>query len=157
MSILDTVPWLRPAKHSPEGVIRRLRTEVASLRDFKAEADAFKAGADVHFARLVADRDDVYRCWQKAAADRDTAEQLAACLAEDNALLWRRLAPFEAAEANRNAVDIPPGVRDVDPDDQPTHPTGIHVKTLRDALGIGPVHAVTNPGQTTPGAREEAA
>lgn len=143
-----TLPWPRRAKHDPDAIIRRLRKEVAGLRDFKAGADAFKAGADVYFARLIADRDDVYRCWKKAAADRDTAEQLAACLAEDNALLWRRLAPFEAAEANRNAVDIPPGVRDVDPDDQPTHPTGIHVQPLWDAHGIGPVHAVTDPGQT---------
>ena len=132
------IPWPRKAKHDPDSIIRRLRQDVASLLNFKAAADDY-------FALLTQDRDEVYRCWQKAAADRDTAEQLAACLAEDNERLWQRLAPFEAAEANRTAVTVPPAERDIDPDDQPTHPQGINVTTLWDALGVGPVHAVTDP------------
>ena len=149
------IPWPRKAKHDPDSIIRRLRADVASLLDFKAAADDY-------FALLTQDRDEVYRCWKKAAADRDTAEQLAACLAEDNERLWQRLAPFEAAEANRTAVTVPPAERDIDPDDQPTHPTGIDVREVRERFASGPVvslhHAPqADPGQTAWGAAREAA
>lgn len=149
MTVTLPILWLRKAKHDPDTVIRRLRDDVASLLTFKAAADDF-------FALLTADRDEVYRCWEKAAADRDTAEQLAACLAEENTRLWQRLAPLEAAEANRTAITVPPAEREVDPDDQPTHPQGINVTTLWAAHGISPVHAVTDPGQASWGARREA-
>ncbi|MFE9398605.1 hypothetical protein [Streptomyces flavidovirens] len=109
-----------------------------------------QAAADDFFALLMDDRDQVYACWQKAAADRDAAEQLAACLAEENLHLRARLASFEAAEANATAVTVPPMVRDTSAfEDQATEP--FCVKTLQAALGT----AVTNPGQTGWGARNQ--
>ncbi|MGW1389998.1 hypothetical protein [Streptomyces griseoluteus] len=59
------------------------------------------------------------------------------------AALRLRFGPELAAEANANAVTVPPMVRDTsDPADQATAP--IDVKPLWTALGIGPV---LDPGQ----------
>lgn len=141
-----TLPWLRPAKHDPDTVIRRLRDDVTSLRDENVKLLNRKNEADDFFNRLTADRDDVYRCWHKAAADRDTAEKLADQYAQELQAQTAELMELRAFRDNATAVTVPPAERDVDPDDQPTQP--IYVKTLREALGIGPVHAVTDPGHT---------
>lgn len=58
-------------------------------------------------------------------------------LAEQVEGLQLRLAPLLAAEANANAISIPAGVRDIDPDEQVTHP--IDVRELRERFNAGPV------------------
>jgi hypothetical protein len=56
-------------------------------------------------------------------------------LAEDKAEdLQRQLTALQARVANEHAVTVPPLVRPVDDDEQPTEPDGICVRTLRDAL-----------------------
>ncbi|TQL21936.1 hypothetical protein [Streptomyces sp. SLBN-134] len=56
-------------------------------------------------------------------------------LAEEKAEgLQRQLLELKARVANEHAVTVPPAVRPVDPDEQPTEPCGINVRTLRDAL-----------------------
>lgn len=128
-----TIPGLRRAipKH-------RAVDKVTQLRDENRLLMARQSAADDFFALLTQDRDEVYRCWQSAAEDRDTAEALAAEQAEEITELRRRLAPFEAAEANRLAVTVPPMVRDTSNGaDQATTP--IDVRPLWDALFVGPV------------------
>ncbi|MFD9070581.1 hypothetical protein [Streptomyces lasiicapitis] len=67
------------------------------------------------------------------------------------AALRSQLAPYLAAEANANAVSLPPLERDTsNRADQATEP--IPVITLQQAHGIGPV---LNPGQTAWGAARE--
>jgi hypothetical protein len=36
--------------------------------------------------------------------------------------------------ANETAISLPPAYRDISPDEAPTHPRGLDVRTLRDAL-----------------------
>lgn len=50
----------------------------------------------------------------------------------------RENAGLRAALANAAATSLPAGQREVEPDDQPTHPAGINVRPLWDALGIVP-------------------
>jgi peptidoglycan hydrolase CwlO-like protein len=66
----------------------------------------------------------------------------------DEALALRaRFGDQIAAEANANAVTVPPMVRDTsDPEDQATVPVPIVVRTLQQAHCIGPV---TDPGRFT--------
>ncbi|MGW7053071.1 hypothetical protein [Streptomyces sp. NPDC054887] len=83
-------------------------------------------------------------------AQLDTAGIELSGAREDLAAAHRELTELRAFKANVTAVDSPTGHRDIDPDDQPTHPAGINVTTLREALG-----PVVDPGQTTWGARRE--
>ncbi|MCP3820123.1 hypothetical protein NLX86_19080 [Streptomyces sp. A3M-1-3] len=138
-----TIPWLAPGRH---------RLSPAQLRAENATLLNRQAAADDYFARLTEDRDDVYRCWQKAAAARDTAEELAAGYAQQLAAQTAELLELRAFRHNTLAVSAPIGQRDIDPDDQPTQPIPV---PLWEAHGIGPVHAVTDPGQTTWGARNQ--
>jgi hypothetical protein len=50
---------------------------------------------------------------------------------------------LRARLANATSVTAPAAIRDIDPDDQPTSPTGFDVRPLWDALGIV-------PGSTSP-------
>ncbi|MFE6903834.1 hypothetical protein ACFVFJ_44635 [Streptomyces sp. NPDC057717] len=47
-----------------------------------------------------------------------------------------QLRAVQAAADNANSVTVPAGRRDIDPDDMPTEPAGIHVGTLRAALSV---------------------
>lgn len=55
----------------------------------------------------------------------------------------REITSLKAALANATSITPRPATRDIDPDDQPTSPTGINVRPLWDALGIV-------PGNTSP-------
>lgn len=46
---------------------------------------------------------------------------------------------LQAVLDNATATAVPPSHRDVDPDDQPTHPAGIDVRDLRARFAVGPV------------------
>ncbi|MGW1796910.1 hypothetical protein ACWCQN_13085 [Streptomyces sp. NPDC001984] len=50
--------------------------------------------------------------------------------------LERKARALRAHQANALKVTVRPWVRPVDPDDQPTEPAGIAVRTLRDALNV---------------------
>jgi hypothetical protein len=110
----------------------RLKSKVAKLQRWQEQANDY-------FARLVADRDEVYGCWQDEAQRRIEAETVAACVQtecdewRDEALALRaQLAPYLAAEANANKIPVPPMVRIGA--DQPTAPQGIDVRPLWEAL-----------------------
>lgn len=47
------------------------------------------------------------------------------------------LLELRAFKANILAINAPAGTRDIDPDDQPTHPQGIDVKPLWERYGKG--------------------
>jgi hypothetical protein len=146
VTLTDLLPTRRERKHSPANIIRRLREDIAKLLDWQMAADDY-------FARLVADRADVYAAWECEAQARQEAEDVAAATRTDLdaaeaelGYLRKRLAPFLAAEANANRITVPPMVRPIDgPEDQATGP--IYVQPLWDALGTGPTAAVTNPSR----------
>jgi len=98
---------------------------------------------------LKAERNQLEGDFDQAAIDLSGCrEDLQAAEAEID-YLRKRLAPFLAAEANENAVTVPPMVRDTSAvEDQATGP--IYVQTLWDALGVGPTAAVTDPGRVPP-------
>jgi hypothetical protein len=153
VTLTDLLPTRRDRrKHSPASIIRRLREDIAKLLDWQMAADDY-------FARLVADRADVYAAWESEAQARQEAEDVAAATRTDLDAadaeidyLRKRLAPFLAAEANATAITVRPMVRDTAAiEDQATGP--IYVQTLRDAAAaghLGPTLAVTNPGRVPP-------
>lgn len=112
-----TLPWRRAGKHDPAVVIDRLRTENQLLLAREIAASDF-------FTLLIEDRDQAIKGWQQ---EKQRADELAADRAE--------LLELRAFKANILAINAPAGTRDIDPDDQPTHPQGIDVKPLWDALG----------------------
>lgn len=142
-----TIPGLRRDKRTPRhkavDEVDRLRHQlagaghcIAGLRQQVAEARAAEDRANAKAVRV----DEAEA--RAVAAEQKLAEQAA------------ELRQLRAFKANVTSIDVPPGHRDVHPDDQPTAP--VDVKPLWAALGIGPVHAVTDPGQTAWGARREA-
>lgn len=59
-----------------------------------------------------------------------------------------RLAPYLAADANANAITVPPSIRDTDAmEDQATAP--IDVKPLWEARGVSPVMRIADAPDTT--------
>ncbi|MER5816858.1 hypothetical protein [Streptomyces californicus] len=132
----------------------RATDAVANLRDENRRLLAQLVGAHDHIAvqeRQLAD----------ARAKQAEAEQVVVCLDADldertgeleqaqAEIRWlhARLAPYLAADANANAITVPPAERDTTAvEDQATAP--IKVTTLWAAHGIGPV--VRTEGSTDP-------
>ncbi|MFD7609660.1 hypothetical protein [Streptomyces sp. NPDC059828] len=122
-----TIPWLHVGKHrlSPRQLIQKIgRLERALDR---AKCDGMDLATQV--SELKAERNRL-----KAELDQVVIElgdmhvELAAQTAE--------LLQLRAFKANVLAVDAPAGHRDIDPGDAPTHPQGIGVMPLWEALGI---------------------
>lgn len=122
----------------------RHRLSASDLRQENRILLAREIAAADYFTLLMQDRDAVYACWQKAAADRDTAESLADQYAQQLAAQDAELRELRAFRDNTLAVSQPAGHRDIDPDEQPTQP--IKVITLQQAFG--PV--VATPGSPDP-------
>lgn len=109
---------------------RRAADKLTELRDDVRSLLTFKMAADDYFALLSQDRDDVYACWQDEQALRQEAEEAAARMQSerdewrDEALTLRtRFGAELAAEANADAVTVPPMVRDTSAfEDQATEP-----------------------------------
>jgi hypothetical protein len=108
---------------------RQLRAENRTLR---ARQDA----ADDFFARLIEDRDAVHAAYETARQRYVDAELVVVCQQHELGLLEAKVTALEADLANLRAISAPAGTRDVDPDDQPTEPTGIPVQTLHEALAL---------------------
>lgn len=128
----------RPRKH-------RAVDKVTSLRDENSRLRRQLIGAGDYIATQDRTLDDV-------RTRRAEAEQVARCLAISveelteergelaaaNEALRKQLAPYLAADANRDAVTVPPAERDTTAmEDQATAP--IDVKPLWEAHGISPV------------------
>jgi outer membrane murein-binding lipoprotein Lpp len=125
--------------------IRRLEQEAdettCKVIELTTEVDELKAER----TRLEGDFD-------QAAIDLSGCREDLQAAEDEIAYLRKRLAPFLAAEANENAVTVPPMERDTTAiEDQATGP--IYVQTLRDAAAaghLGPALAVTDPGRVPP-------
>jgi len=156
VTLAELIPGLRGSGS------RRATDKVAELRNENRKLLTRQMAADDFFALLMQDRDEVYAAWTWSEQARQEAETAAACMqSERDELLeecaeWRveaqtlreRLAPFLAAEANANRVDVPPMVRDTTAiEDQATGP--IDVRTLRQAAVAGLLGPVTDPGHVT--------
>ncbi|MFH8531594.1 hypothetical protein ACH4GE_24625 [Streptomyces tendae] len=134
---------------------RRAADKLAELRDDVRSLLTFKMAADDYFALLAQDRDEVYACWRDEQALRQEAEEAAARMQSerdewrDKALALRtRFGAELAAEANADAVTVPPAVRDTSAfEDQATEP--IKVLTLQQAFGS------TNPAHVPGWARRD--
>jgi len=132
----------RAPRHKAADEVTHLRHQLAGagifITDLRRQLADARAAEDTANAKAV--RVD------EAEARADKAEQLAREMGAE-------LITLKAFKANVNAVTLPMPVRDVDPDDQPTHP--IYVRHPQDSLNAGPVTPVTDPGQTTWGAMRE--
>ncbi|MFB7162284.1 hypothetical protein [Streptomyces sp. NPDC056242] len=70
------------------------------------------------------------------AVDVSVERQLRTAAEAKARRLEEKLRALQAADDNANSVTVPPAHRDIDPDEMPTEPAGIHVGTLRDALSV---------------------
>jgi hypothetical protein len=131
---------------------RRAVDKVAELREENVRLLNRQAAADDYFALLMQDRSEVYAAWTWSEQARQEAETAAACMQSerdewrDEAIALRaQLAPYLAAEANANAIPVPPMVRDTSAiEDQATAPQGIDVRPLWAAL-TAPCPECTTP------------
>lgn len=118
----------------------RAADRLAALEPEYRRIKAVVVGSDAAFNQLrerAAEAEVVAACTLRDLEDvTEERDQLAAEVAAVRA----RLAPLEAAEANRNALTVPAPVRDTSHGaDQATAP--INVRPLWAALGVGPVQA----------------
>lgn len=135
-------------RHSPDTIIRNLRSDMAKVMNRQAAADDF-------FAILMHDVTTTNAAWQQEKQARGEAEEAAAQMRmerdewRDEALALRaQLAPYKAAEANANRIDVPPMQRDTsNPADQATGP--IDVRSLQEAAAAGLLGPVLDPGRVT--------
>ncbi|MDQ0694294.1 hypothetical protein [Streptomyces sp. W4I9-2] len=140
-------------KHRAADKVAELERQLKDQQAQTASAFGQLIGAADTIAILEADLADV-------RAKRAKAEQVVVCLAADlddlaaeniglldrNEALQKQLAPFLAAEANRNAVTVPPAERDTSRfEDQATAP--IDVRDLRDRFAAGPVVSLQHSPQ----------
>jgi hypothetical protein len=110
--------------------------------------------------RLLADNNELrsrhaqtYTAWKTEAQLRAEAEIVAACTQSqleetqaENERLTTEVTALRAQIANLTGVTVPPMVRDIDPGDHATEPTGIDVRPLWEALREhGPVIPVPTP------------
>ncbi|GAA2929388.1 hypothetical protein [Streptomyces enissocaesilis] len=144
---------------------RRATDKIAELRAENQALLRQKAAADDAFTLLHQERREALDSADALRVRLAETELVAGRLArtvddltaerdglyEEAAALRIRLAPYDAAEANQQAVTVPPMIRDTSAtEDQATAP--IDVRPVWDALGIEPV---IDPGQTTWGARNQ--
>ncbi|MCX4596174.1 hypothetical protein OG819_42935 [Streptomyces sp. NBC_01549] len=152
-----TIPFVsrreKPRKaNRVEVKLARTREQLAAVRQDNVKLLNRQAEADDFFALLMNDVVTTNEAWQQEKKARTLLEDINRSLrsevdawqelADD---LRAQLAPFLAAEANANRVDVPPMVRPIDgPEDQATGP--IYVKPLWEALGVH----YAGPGAASP-------
>lgn len=133
-----TLPGLRrePAKHRAIDRVSVLETKIRGLENALDQLQqdrraALEAGDVQRQQAVTAER--VAACALRQLEDRTVAH---ARLAEQVEALRLRLAPYLAAEANANAISVPPTVRDTTAlEDQATAP--IDVRGLRERFTGG--------------------
>jgi septal ring factor EnvC (AmiA/AmiB activator) len=136
-------------KHRAVDAVEDLREEARRLREQLVGAASAIGHLDQRLAevtgQLIATRGtnaNLIRQANDLAIERNQ-------LARDNETLAAQLAPYLAADANRNAITVPPSVRDTTAgEDQATTP--IDVRPLWQAIGISPIVRVDNPQATDP-------
>ncbi|MFI5739110.1 hypothetical protein ACIA9I_12145 [Streptomyces anulatus] len=152
MSLMSAISRTKP-KHRAADKVAELKQQLKDQQAQTASAFGQLIGAADTIAILEADLADV-------RAKRAEAEQVVVCLAadlderteeRDQALteasqLRAQLAPYLAADANANAVTVPPAERDTSRfEDQATAP--IDVRDLRARFAAGPVVSLQHSPQ----------
>jgi hypothetical protein len=99
------------------------RAEVLRLEGVIRHLDGAAIARHERIAQLEAD-----------AVDVGVERQLRAAAEEKATDLERQLRAAKARVANETAISLPPPYRDFSPDEAATHPRGLDVRTLRDAL-----------------------
>ena len=152
MSIANFIPGLRTrGKHDPDEIIEKLRDENRRLL-------TIVAGSDDAFVILRQQCAEAEELVVQLQADKEELTEERNQLADEARALRAELAPHRAAEANANAVTVPPMERDTTAiEDQATAPAGIDVKPLWEALATKPtivpawaVDTDTQPLRTLP-------
>lgn len=119
----------------------RAADRLASLEPEYRRIKAVVVGSDAAFNQLRKQAAEAEMVAARTLRDLEDVTEERDRLQREVADLWARLAPLEAAEANRNAMTVPAPVRDTSHGaDQATAP--INVQPLWAALGVGPVQAV---------------
>ncbi|MFE6127488.1 hypothetical protein ACFQ6Q_04310 [Streptomyces sp. NPDC056437] len=155
------MPWRTKAKHRGASVLvgqtpTQLKQEIGRLKRALDRAKCDGMDLATQNAELRAKGSERDARFEQFAVDYAVLLEAKQRLEADNARLQGQLTETQAALANATAISAPAGVRDIDPDDQPTHPQGIHVQPLWDAAAAGLLGAVADPGQTSWGARRQA-
>jgi hypothetical protein len=99
------------------------RAEVLRLEGVIRRLDGAAIARNERITQLEAD-----------AVDVGVERQLRAAAEEKATDLERQLRAIKSRVANETAISLPPAYRDISPDEAPTHPRGLDVRTLRDAL-----------------------
>jgi peptidoglycan hydrolase CwlO-like protein len=130
VSFTQFIPGFRDrGKHDPDVVIERLRDENRRLL-------TIVAGSDDAFALLRQRCAEAEELVVQLQADKEELTEERNQLVDEVRALRDELAPHRAAEANVNAVTVPPMERDTSAvEDQATAP--IDVRTLREAADAG--------------------
>lgn len=143
MSLTDLLPGRRDSKrkHRVHDKLAETEAHLTAVQADNAKLLNQQAATDDYVQILLADWAALDDGWRQLAKRTAAAEITAACMQQE-------LQELRAFKANHTKVSAPPGHRDIDPGDHPTEPTGIHVRPLWDALGIGNV--ITVPGNSDP-------
>ncbi|WP_020135118.1 hypothetical protein [Streptomyces sp. 351MFTsu5.1] len=145
MSLLQDVK--AKAKHrglTPWQLVQKIRRLEADLDETTCKVIELTTEVD----ELKAERNQLEADFDQAAIDLSGSREDLQAAEDEIAYLRERLAPYLAAEANANRIDVPAMERDTShPADQATAP--IDVRPLWAALGVGPTKAVTDPGRVT--------
>lgn len=140
-----TIPWLHHGKHRL--TLRQLVQKIGRLERALDRAKCDGMDLATRVSELTETRNQLAdRLDQVVIELGDMHVELASQNAE--------LLQLRAFKANVLAVNAPAGHRDIDEDDQPTHPQGIDVMPLWEALGIPGQRAVAQLDE--PGDGEEA-
>ena len=140
----------RPHKHRAVDAVSVLRAENHQLRTQVINANQAITVLEHQLADVRAKRAEAEQAVVCVSADLDERTDERDQLLAEVAALKARLAPYLAADANANAITVPPSIRDTDDGaDQATAP--IDVRPLWEAHGIGPVIRIaTTPDTTDP-------
>ncbi|MGW5431848.1 hypothetical protein ACWET9_32315 [Streptomyces sp. NPDC004059] len=150
MSITDYLPRIglldRPApKHRAVDEVARLRHQLDGAGIFIKGLRVQVADAELKLDRALAHQAEAEELVVQLQADKDELIEERDGLAEELAVLKRRFGPQLAAEANANAITVPPMRRDTSAiEDQATQP--IPVLHLPDAAAAGLLGPVLDPG-----------
>ncbi|WP_328903215.1 hypothetical protein OHR86_27840 [Streptomyces sp. NBC_00441] len=139
----------RPRKHRAVDAVSNLRAENHQLLGQVVGAGQAITSLERELADVCgkrAEAEQVVVCLEANLRERTEERDL---LLAEVAALKARLAPYLAAEANANAITVPPSIRDTDAmEDQATEP--IKVLTLAEAHGISPVIRIADAPAADP-------
>lgn len=116
------------------GIRRYTRAHCRHDRD-AARAQVLLLEAEIRSLETAARRSHARIHQLETDAVDVSVERQLRLLAEETAVNYEaRYLALKALMDNEHAITVPPMRRDIDPDEEPTEPGGIDVRTLREAL-----------------------